>query len=336
MADEAFVTFDQFDATQLAGKAPEGKQFTNGKGETIKFAYQGLRYNYGTTTDPVVTDLFLEGPEVKAFGIKTDSEEKTKNDGTTYTKTTHSQMIKFDLSNAEHKLFIQKFNEMHAAASFALGSTPWAKMNEFDPKRPGGMFKNPIYWPRDAVTKEILPGEDPSLWVKVRGGYIKTLYTDLNGDPIDWALLRNVEIQYVPLFHVEKTYIGAKASLQIFLASAIVTKLTEVGTTSRQLSTLDRLKAKYGSGDAQDQLESQLAQMRLNRQDQLAAETMGSPQLPGNNTVLDQARPENTGSLQDFLSNAPSMPSQVTMPTQPNVTTGVSSATPQTLTLNIS
>ena len=38
MADEAFVTFDQFNATQLAGKAPEGKQFTNGKGETIKFA----------------------------------------------------------------------------------------------------------------------------------------------------------------------------------------------------------------------------------------------------------------------------------------------------------
>lgn len=319
MSDEAYVTFDQFDINKLNGSSPKTDSFVDKTGQTIKWSDISLSYNYGTDDKPLVTDLYIELPLMKARGLKDNSKESETKNGDKYTKMAYSQMLTFDLTNPEHNQTIKTFEQLHSKCAHILSKTPWARENDFDPTRPGGQFKSKIYFPRDEVTREVIKGKSPTLWLDLKcGGFNKTLFTDLNGNPIDWALLKNVNLELVPMIHVEKIRISAKNTYKMYLVSAIVTKITPAGTVSRQKTTLERLKEKYGS-KLQDQVEDQLAQLRLNRQNELAAETMGSPQLPDSNTVLDEGTMENleetssTETLQDFLSGAPSM-SQVNLP----------------------
>ena len=86
-----FVTFDQFDPNKLSGSEPIPKQITK-PNETINYNDIKLSYNYGTLTDPVIGDFFLELPEVSARGLVTKSEEANGRNGP-YTKTTHSMML---------------------------------------------------------------------------------------------------------------------------------------------------------------------------------------------------------------------------------------------------
>jgi len=319
MSDEAYVTFEQFDINKLNGSSPKTDSFVDKTGQTIKWSDISLSYNYGTNEKPMVTDLYIELPLMKARGLKDNSKETENKNGEKYTKMAFSQMLTFDMSDDDQIRALKTFQDLHSRCSHILAGTPWARENDFDPNRPGGQFKSKVYFPRDDVTKEIINGKNPTIWLDLKsGGYNRTLYTDLNGNPIDWNLLKNVNLELVPMIHVEKIRLSAKNTYKMYLASAIVTKITPAGTVSRQKTTLERLKQKYGA-KLQDQVEDQLAQLRLNRQNELAAETMDSPQLPDSNTILDKGtidRIEDVSSsetLQDFLSGPPSM-SRVNLP----------------------
>jgi hypothetical protein len=318
------VTFDQFSSEKLSGTEPIPTSFKKDNGESISYNEIKLHYNYGTPEEPIISDLFFELPAVNATGIRMKEEDKTGKNGP-YKKQNFSIMAKLELTDpktrAEIQNAIDKIDEVHAKSCQLLAKCKGkVKMHDFDAQRPGGMFKNPIYWPRDEVTGEKVPGKSPSMWLKLRNGKTnKTLFTDLNGHIVDWKLLTNVDVTLVPLLHFEKIYIGSKASLQVHLASAIILKIAAAGTQSRQVSTMDRLKEKYGVGMA-DTLEAELAELRMARQEVLAAApakefgttdygTMHSvvPTPVGSVNPSVPQVPEQA-SLQDFLSAAPPMP----------------------------
>lgn len=311
------VTFDEFNPANLTGSEPIPQQIKK-PNETINYNDIKLSYNYGTPTDPIIQDLFFELPVVTSTGIKTKEEQAQGKNGA-YNKITNSMMMVFDLADSETRDDAQrgldKINELHKAAAQAVGKYKGKlKMHQFDPNDPRGDFKNPIYWPRDE-NSEIIKGKNPNIWVKLRNNYNKTLFTDLEGKPIDWKLLNNVNLTLLPLLHVEKIYVGSKASLQIYLASAIVLKIVPAGTESRQTSTMERLKQKYGN--LAEQVEAQLATLRMERQDELLASASTS-EVPHDNsegTMHNVETPQT--SVADFLSGAPSMsePSEpVSMP----------------------
>lgn len=330
------VTFDQFISSHLGGSEPNPQTIKKSNGEQINYNEIKLHYNYGTPNDPIISDLFFELPMITSTGIRFKEEDAMGTNGP-YKKQSHSMMLVFNLSDpkvkGEMQTALNKLDELHARACQIMApSKGKLKMHDFDPARPGGMFKNPVYWPRDEVTGEKVAGKNPNLWVKLRNYKThKTLFTDLDGHPIDWKLLHDVDITMVPLIHFEKVYVGAKASLQISLASAIITKIVKVGTETRQMSTIERLKAKYGN-DLADSVNAQLAELRMEKQEtlhqdfgdfssgsmhEIPTETMGGS---GSTSSQDQA------SLQDFLSSAPTMsqptqqvPSQTT--TLPKITT---------------
>lgn len=326
------VTFDQFDAANLKGSEPIPKEIKKAN-ETIKYNDIKLSYNYGSNEDPTIQDLFFEGPVMTSTGITTKVEAPTTGkDGKPYVKVSNSMMLVFDLADLETRddsmKALEKLDEVFTASCYCIAACKGKlKMHHFDPTRPGESYKNPIYWPRDENGEKV-KGKNPNIWVKLRPyGSTKTLFTDLKGNVIDWNLLKNVNVTLLPLFHFEKIYVGAKPSLQVFLASAIVLKIVAAGTESRQMSTLDRLKAKYGNSKV-DEVESQLADLRMARQEAL------SNSVSTNNEFGDhQDGEEKSGSmhslsgpsnasLQDFLGAAPQMnpqPStQNTMPPLPN------------------
>lgn len=315
----SLVTFDQFNASKLGGSEPIPMSIEK-PNETIKYNEIKLHYNYGTNEEPVISDLFFELPTVSATGIRLKEEETNGKNGA-YKKTNYSMMIRLDLSDPKTKNEIQvaldKMDELHARTCQVLGTCKGkVKMHDFDPQRPGGMFKNPVYWPRDEVTGEKVKGKSPNLWVKLRNyKNNKTLFTDLNGHVVDWKLLTDVDITCVPLLHFEKIYIGSKASLQVFLASAIIVKIVPMGTETRQTSTLERLKAKYGDSGVES-VEAQLAELRMARQETLASTAtsneFGTPDYGTMHSTIPSSSTSSSGtneqaSLQDFLSGAPTM-----------------------------
>jgi len=331
----SLVTFDQFNASRLGGTEPIPKSIEK-TNETIKYNEIKLHYNYGTEVEPVISDCFFELPTVSASGICVKEEDANGKTGP-YKKTNFSMMIKLDLSDPstrnEIQLALDKMDELHARACQVLGTCKGkVKMHDFDPTRPGGMFKNPVYWPRDEVTGEKIKGKSPNIWVKLRNYKTnKTLFTDLNGRVVDWKLLTDVDITCVPLLHFEKIYIGSKASLQVFLASAIIVKIVPVGTETRQTSTIERLKAKYGDGGVES-VEAQLAELRMARQDTLASTAtsneFGTPDygtmhstIPTQVSNTSHSSNSEQGSLQDFLSGAPSMTTTASSSSVPLPTT---------------
>lgn len=309
------VTYTDFNPQHLQGSEPESKTITAG---TQKITYNDIKlcYNYGTEEDPIINDFYLELPECWATGIKYRDDKKEGAEGP-YVKRTASMMIKFDLSDPSVKkdleCCLETLDQVFSRACEVLGQHKVkVKMAKFDPKNPGDAFKDPVYWPISPEGERI-KGRNPNMWVSLKTQKTnKTLFTNLkDGKPVDWSLLENVDVKFLPLIHFEKIFVGTKTILKVHLASAILLNVVQTGTVTRQLSTMDRLKEKYGN--LGDEVEAQLAQLRMARQDQLtqnnecATDTNTETATHSVHKVSSSNSPTDTTSLNDFLGAAPSM-----------------------------
>ena len=318
---------------------PKDKTLQNGK---INYKEIPLQYNYGTPEHPIVGACFLECPEVLSFGgivcKREDPKPGAKEGDAPYVKESYSIMFTFDLQNDECVKCLEKWDQLHKGACYALAKHKGkVGMFSFNPENPGENLKNPLYYKMDPVTCERVAGRNPTVWVKLNVYKSnKTLFTDVNGNVIDWALLTDVEVKMIPLIHAEKIYIGGgKASLQLKLASAIVTDIVPINTRSRQTATLDRLKNKKGLADA---VASQLAQMRMERQDALDGgnsrpttatlpnSDVGSMhQIPGSSSGFKGTQ----DNLSAYLGGAPAMNAPTQVPSQVHLPQATVPTTPQ-------
>jgi len=312
--EEPDYRYTNLDATKIDSCEPKKKSFGGGK---IEYSDVPLQYNYGTVTQPLIGQFFVELPEVLCYGgIKSDTETKPplKEGDPPYVKERHAMMFSFDLKSEENINCLNKLDEVWMGCSRALGKQK-AKVGlfDYDPERPGSSFKNPVYYKRDQVSGERVKGIAPSLWVKLNAYRTnKTLFTDVEGEPIDWSLLADVEVKLVPLIMYSHIYVGTKITLQIKLISAIVTDIAEINTKTRQTRTLDRLKQ---NASLANNVASQLAQLRMNRQDSInsnnsnAAHRHTVATLPDDGTMhnIPDAGKEN---LDDFLNGRSQAPPQ--------------------------
>lgn len=316
--------YTNFKGTHIDGSEPKEKTLENANGK-INYKEIPLQYNYGTPEAPIIDSCFFECPEVSSYGgivCKRDTKPAAKEGDPPYIKESYSMMFTFNLQDKECVECLEKWDDLHKGTAQTLAKHKGkVGMYSFNPEHPGEIFKHPIYYKIDPVTCERVAGRNPSLWVKLNSWKNnKTLFTDINENVIDWALLTDVEVKMIPLIHVEKIYIGGgKASLQLKLHSAIVTDIVPIGTRSRQTATLDRLKNKKGLAD---QVASQLAQMRMERQDALdggavqpqnatlpGSEVGGMHQIPSSDNTQEN--------LSAYLGGAPSMNSSPPVQTQP-------------------
>ena len=326
--------YTNFIGSHLDGVDPKEKSF-DGQNGKVSYKEVPLTYNYGTEEAPIIDSCYFECPEVKSFG-GIQSERKTlppkKEGDPPYIQEKHSMMFTFNLQDEECVACLDKWDELHKATAHALAKYKGkVGLYSFVPEHPGQLYKHPIYYKMDPNTCERVKGRNPSLWVKLNHWKNNsTLFTDIEGNPIDWELLRNVEVTMVPLIHIEKIYVGGgKASLQIKLVSAVVTSIVEINTQTRQTRTLDRLKKKKGLANS---VASQLAQLRMNKQDVLDTGNLHNPQigtLPSDSGSMHQI-PSSNGNIQgnqsqlnDYLGAAPPMNQSppVQQPAQPSSTT---------------
>lgn len=316
--------YENFNGAHVQSSEPKSKTYQTVQGLQT-YHETPLLYNYGTTEVPIVDRCFVEFPPVMCNGgIVYQKEEKkstkpqnNKNPGDEmYVKESYSVMFTFDLQDPDIQKFLPKMDELHRGVAQSL--VPWkAKigLRHLDPKNPEATgLKNPIYYKVNELTNERVVGRNPSLWVKLNHWKnSKTMFTDLNNNPIDWSLLYDVDIKMIPLVNAKQVYSGTKASIQFELVSAIILDIAPAGTKPKQVSTVEKYKQKY-SGLA-DKVSSQLAQLRMEKQDNLDSSHSGnlSPghaKLPDNEQgrlhQVSVGKTQNSADqLNEFLGAAP-------------------------------
>lgn len=313
---EIDYSFENFDGNKLEGSKPKSKEFPGAGGQTIKYKEVPLQYNYGTPENPIIDSCFLELPIVTSYGgivVKRETKPPKNPGDPPYIKESYSMMFTFDLQDEDCRLCLSKLDELHMGSAREMGKHKAdLGMYDFDPTRPSG-YKNPVYYKRDQATGERIKGKNPSMWVKLNHWKTnRTLFTDLNANPIEWDLLRDVEMKMIPLLHIEKIYVGTKPSLQVKMVSAIVTDIAPINTRTKQTRTAEKLRQKYGG--LADTVASQLASLRMEKQDQL--ELRDEPEvatLPGDGQMhtiptSDGGQVHSGDNLREFLGGAPYQP----------------------------
>ena len=304
----SFVNYTDIDVNKIGNNPPENKTVRDQPG--TNYGQVVLNYDYGTGSQSIIESFYLQMPLVSSTGIISKLAPKST------TKMEHSMFIPLPSLDKDVVNFVNVFNNIHnRTKSILLANKMPLKLYDLDQHTVSAVFKNPIYYPRDKTTGELIQGRSPSFFVKLfkRGSgptEEKTLFTDLQGEPIDWEILRNVDMKFIPLLHFDKIYIGSKPSLQFKIVSAIVVEVTPKNSMTRQSSTIEEYKAKNPGSELK--LAEQIHKLTMDRQDLL--------NLPSDSTQLvqqtAQMQPINKpatptspvtvqSSTQDFLANAP-------------------------------
>ena len=282
-----------------------------------------LMFNYGTAERPMYNDFMFQGCEIEtSVGIQSKPGLSGRME--------HSIPTRFNLSNTDQNTFLGAIGQIHQGCCFIIQQNKGAvKLYDFTAQAPGGLFKNPIYRPRDEVTGDYIQGRAPSLFLKLfsRGKepYVEqTLFTDPKGVPIPWTLLRNVEMKFIPLIHVKRIYVGGgKASLQMEVVSAVVTSIRARNTATRQTDLIQSLRQQRP--ELADQVAAQLAKLTTDRQDQMLSYSeapspnaggQGEPQPTFSGIAPSGRQPATTTTTTTSAASSP------TLPNIPNLGTG--------------
>lgn len=317
-----YVRYDEYQSSKLFATPNEQKTIPGtGPGTDKPAGYYHVipnMYNYGTDENRILNDFLLEFPEVTSpRGIESKKNQSGRME--------HSIMIRFDPGNAEHSRLIQVLTQLHRDEAQVLGGKKGAVgLRTFDPNNPVATgMKELVYYPYDKMTGELIEGRAPSMYIKMftRGEGAMKEQTLFTAPPVDgekpvvvpWELLYSAELTFVPLMLVKRIYIGGgKASIQMEMQSAIITGVRARNTASLQTATMERYA--QSRPDLADAVSAQLAQLKMDRQDQLlmlpATDTSGKEDENNNqqeHSTFSGVTPTNTGAMQNYTQPAPNM-----------------------------
>jgi len=276
-----YVVYTEYTTERLACSQPEKKTVPNtGPSANPPSAEQNyfnipLMYNTGVGSS-VLNDFQLECCELSTtHGIRENVNAQTK-------RTEHSIMIRFDASNPEHNKMLEVMNSIHTgSAQIVQAYKGIVKMPHFNATMPEATgFKTPVHRKMDEMSGKYVEGHAPTMFLKLftrgKAPFVEqTMFTGLDGKPIPWSLLKNVEMKFIPLLHFKRIYVGGgKVSLQIEMVSAVVTYIKGRGTSTAQTSTITRLLG--ARPELQDAVAAQLAKITSDRQEQLLASSQPS------------------------------------------------------------
>lgn len=266
-----YILYSEFETEKLKFYSPEAKKIPNPPGVTKPQAtyYQlPIAYNFSQKQGvSAFKEFFIEGPELETkTGIR--SEPAQQGD-----KMMHSLPCRFDLSDDQQVKFLGVINSFREVCVAELAKVKGqVGLHYFDAKSPDALFKDPIFRPRDKITGDLLEGASPSIFFRLfkRGKlpYVtQTVFTGLDSTPLNWNMLQMVTMKFIPLIHIKHIYCGAKASIQMEVVSAVITRIVPVGSASMQMSTISRIREQ--NPDLVESVASQIARVSSQRQDQI-------------------------------------------------------------------
>jgi hypothetical protein len=253
-----------------------------------------IEYNYGDAENQLRSAFLWELPEVTTtIGISESDIGGRKK---------FSIPITLNPATEDHKKVIALMDSTYkTCAELIFKNRAALKLPHFMKENPEGSgFKHPVYYPRDKVTLEILPGKSPSMYLQLSARKdSKTMFCGLDEKPIPWDLLKNVQMTFIPLIHFEKIYVGGgKPSLQMKLVSGIVTSVMSKSSVVRQKSTIERLRQANPS-----------LSLNLSKQLEDLKQTSSEPQVFTTTTASEQDE-SNEESREDDMDSPPKVKTQ--------------------------
>jgi len=256
-----YVDYSEFNVSNLIISPYQQKQSKAEAGQKpITYYEMPLSYNFGNENSPIIREFLFQYPEMTTNSGLVE--------GQTGGRKNYSVPMLFSLTNVAHVELIDVLRKVHQTCSDSIKPVRVkVGMPHFDPKLSEATgFTFPLYYPKDKETGEIINGKNPSCFLKMKYAEYgkrtdKALFTDMNGNAIDWKLMENVEMKFIPLVHIEKLYIGGgKIRLQMKCISAVVTSIVKRGSITRQLRTINKLKE--NDPDVSSRLERQLLALK--------------------------------------------------------------------------
>jgi hypothetical protein len=305
MSSTPFVTYNNFDVTNLKAGDRQEKQIPAKPGQQPgKYNEIPLFYQFDVSGHTLMSDLRFEFPELYSNGgivEKVGQSGRPEWSIAARLPQTGETLACKNAIDTLHKGAAQFLNQIKGAVG----------MYEFNVNSPTATgFKSPVVLARDKMTGEIKQGFDPMFYFKMMKRYDeKTLFTDLRGKPLDWELLKGVEMKFIPLVHFKTIYVGGgKGSLQHIMVSAVVTSIVKKGTETTQTDTIARITSERP--DSITSLEEQIRKL-MDMKNEMIAQSVSipvsapTPQIP---SPQQSPRANNIPSMNDFLAKAPTLP----------------------------
>jgi hypothetical protein len=266
-----FVTYKDFNKDNLASASfEEGKSKTG----TIKFKTCKIFYNYGTPDAPVVHEFLLEGPVLHSGRGLSD---KTSEDG----KVSHKITSALDNRNADHTEYDRVLDEVHAwcAQVLSQNATKLGNAALKNPDAAKGMLRGLSFMPTDGNSGKLVSHNCFDY------GTAKTTFTTPEMDKhnkvqpkvLPWSYVRNAEFDYIPLTKVRDIFAGTQLTIRSTLQSAVVFNLKPAGSSTVQLSTLERLV--QANPDMVNDIQEQIASLASANQGMLE-DQLPAPKAP--------------------------------------------------------
>lgn len=259
-----FVNYDAFDGNRAFAVSPETKQYDQPNGQKGSYATMTLQYNYGTVDKPSTEGIYFQTCKVWCNGIKEQPNQKDPS------KVDTSCMITFDLKRDDDVKCVNVImGSLYARIAQCVAQHKGTmKIPYFNPAMPAATgLKELLYFHRDPLTQELIPGKNPTTFLKLNVGFNRTCFVKPNGDPISWEILKCAKFLCTPLIHYATVYAGGngKAIPQYKLASAVVWEIIPSDENSRQNTTCKQ--AMETNPESLDKLEQQMAALMKKMED---------------------------------------------------------------------
>lgn len=251
-----FITYDKFNPNFLSNRPPQ--QITPKTPNVPPYHLIPLEYNFGTEDSPKPSDFDMEWCELCSYsGIENNGKGE-------------SIKVFFNTNIEEQQQLVDVLNEEYDAATILIDKNKGAvKKFNFKASDPSTLFKHPIFYPQDQTTGAIIPGKLGTTYLKLRKGRDQTIFCDINNKPVDYDLLRDSEIRFIPVVTTKNIFVGGATamSLQKEIKSAIVTHIKPRNQETNQVATIQRILLK--NPNAQSELEDQIAKLKMSRQSKM-------------------------------------------------------------------
>jgi len=284
------LNYKDFDVNKMGLKEVNRKEVNTPNGRLTMW-YVKLEYNYGSQKGGV----YFEGPPMVCSGINARASDH--NGRTSYSvmfmpDTNHQRAesslpgddTDFIMANEQTDV-IECIDNIYFRARHILydnrSEVRPAWMQHYDPERPMGHLKSPLWRNPEA------PNKDPSMWtnlyyfVKDDGSVSKSTFVGLDKKPIDWSVItgKNIRMTVVPRFKVDHVFIGANSKVQFSLASAVVLDVSERSEANAQEETLMRILE--DNPMLKDKLAAKLAHLHTSNQEEMLNRDLGSEEERG-------------------------------------------------------
>jgi hypothetical protein len=241
------LSYKNVDLTKIgyitpAAKEAKGKDPNTGKETVFKYFETKLNYNYGNET----TSFDVEWDEPVEFA------------GITYNNGKPSMMARF--KNNDNLI---KFNDrVYLACAAIVDAVKNAiQKSNFLVSNPDACGFKPINFYKTDNGKRI-DGSKPTHFLKLLNGKVRTLFTDLKGNPVDWKFLHNVDVTLVPKVRYSHIFSnGTQIMVKVVLLSAFILDIQRVNAETTQKFSMGKFIKQHPN--SVKKLEEQLQKIKL-------------------------------------------------------------------------